>query len=68
MALICRTFVWTYLKALTMFFSMGVPGYPNSWIVYDGKSSFLMDDKGGYPQLRKPSYICGVGYFFVSII
>ena len=29
-------------------------GYPNSWMVYKGKSHLEMDDDWGYPYLRKP--------------
>ena len=30
--------------------------YPNSWLVYEGKSHLEMDDDWGYPYFRKPTY------------
>ena len=32
-------------------------GYPNSWLVYKGKSIYKVDENWGYPHLWKPS--CG---------
>ena len=31
-------------------------GYPNSWLVYKGKSPQKMDENWGYPYFRKPPY------------
>ena len=33
-------------------------GYPNSWMVNNGKSPSKMDDEQGYPYFRKPPYLC----------
>ena len=32
-------------------------GYPNSWLVYDGKSPSNMDENWGDPYFRKPPYL-----------
>jgi hypothetical protein len=35
---------------------MGMPGYPNSWMVYFMENPIKMNDDWGYPHFRKPPY------------
>ena len=36
--------------------SMGVPEYPNSWMIYFMENPIEMNDDWGYPHFKKPPY------------
>ena len=37
-------------------------GYPNSWLVYNGKYDLFMDDDWGYPHFKKSSILMGCSF------